>query len=86
MSPSLTPLPPQARTIGLIAHLPPPPAGAQPDTTAIVLNWSRLPNVQRIAATLCAPALAGIVAQVFIWNNSPTRISYDVRARGTLLH
>jgi hypothetical protein len=51
-----------------------------PDTTAIVLNWSRLTNVKNIASLLCHPTLDGIIAEVFIWNNSPKKISHKVGA------
>ncbi|KIY50515.1 hypothetical protein FISHEDRAFT_12158, partial [Fistulina hepatica ATCC 64428] len=36
-----------------------------PDTTAIVLNWSRLPNVIRIASLLCDEALDHAIARDF---------------------
>jgi len=49
-----------------------------PDTTVILLNWSRLPNVILIASVMCSPQLEGMVAQVFIWNNNP---SYDISLR-----
>ena len=52
---------------------------AQPDTTAIILNWSRFPNVKRIASLLCSPILDSVIAEVFIWNNSPNKITHDVR-------
>lgn len=50
-----------------------------PDTTAVVLNWSRFHNVQRIASLLCSPDLDHVIKEVFIWNNNPTQISYNVR-------
>lgn len=49
-----------------------------PDTTAVVLNWSRFPNVQRIASLLCSPDLDHVIKEVFIWNNNPTPIFYSV--------
>ncbi|KII93672.1 hypothetical protein PLICRDRAFT_101656 [Plicaturopsis crispa FD-325 SS-3] len=49
---------------------------ANPDTTAVVLNWSRLPNVVRIAAVLCDPLLTNPIGEVFIWNNSPRQLSF----------
>ena len=48
------------------------------DVTAIVLNWSRLENVVRIVALLCGPSLQDIIAEVFVWNNSPKRIDQEV--------
>ncbi|KAL5495126.1 hypothetical protein ACEPAI_588 [Sanghuangporus weigelae] len=41
------------------------------DTTAIILNWSRLQNVILISSILCGPWLDDVVAEVFIWNNNP---------------
>ncbi|KAL4069838.1 hypothetical protein V8B97DRAFT_640234 [Scleroderma yunnanense] len=54
----------------------PRPAGV----TAIVLNWSRLDNVVRIASLLCDESLQDIIAEVFIWNNSPQELNYEVRS------
>ncbi|CDO73103.1 hypothetical protein BN946_scf185007.g157 [Trametes cinnabarina] len=48
-----------------------------PDTTAVILNWSRFHNVLLITSLLCSPWLDNTIAQVFIWNNSPRRISYE---------
>jgi len=47
------------------------------DSTAIVLNWSRFPNVRRIANLLCSFELADIFDTIMIWNNSPIQISYQ---------
>lgn len=58
---------------------------ANPDTTAVVLNWSRLPNVLRISSLLCSPALEGVISEVFIWNNNPNPITFRVRTSGPLL-
>ncbi|KAI5997980.1 hypothetical protein EDD15DRAFT_2242871 [Pisolithus albus] len=52
----------------------------RPDVTAIVLNWSRLDNVVRIASLLCGESLFDTVAQVFIWNNSPEELTYETFA------
>lgn len=49
-----------------------------PDVTAIILNWSRLDNVIRIASLLCGPWLDDTIAQVYIWNNSPKSLSKEV--------
>ncbi|KAI0094456.1 hypothetical protein BDY19DRAFT_912836 [Irpex rosettiformis] len=48
-----------------------------PDTTAVILNWSRFPNVQRIAVLLCSSSLEKIILEVVVWNNSPQAISYE---------
>ncbi|KAI0314766.1 hypothetical protein OF83DRAFT_1135307 [Amylostereum chailletii] len=52
------------------------PHPSQPDTTAVVLNWSRFPNVRRIVALLCSPELSGTIAQIVVWNNNPIPFSY----------
>lgn len=49
-----------------------------PDVTAIILNWSRLENVIRIASLLCGPWLDDTVAEVYVWNNSPQKLSREV--------
>ncbi|KAI9056995.1 hypothetical protein FKP32DRAFT_1661484 [Trametes sanguinea] len=48
-----------------------------PDTTAVIMNWSRFPNVMLITSLLCSPWLDNTIAQVFIWNNSPRRLKYE---------
>ncbi|KAI0639935.1 hypothetical protein C8Q77DRAFT_1045439 [Trametes polyzona] len=48
-----------------------------PDTTAVLLNWSRFPNVLLITSLLCGPWLENTIAQVYIWNNSPRKLSYE---------
>ncbi|KAH7923245.1 hypothetical protein BV22DRAFT_1015771 [Leucogyrophana mollusca] len=48
----------------------------RPDVTAVVLNWSRLTNVIKIADTLCQSSLDDVIAEVYIWNNSPEELSY----------
>ncbi|KAI0660596.1 hypothetical protein C8Q70DRAFT_62413 [Cubamyces menziesii] len=48
-----------------------------PDTTAVILNWSRFPNVLLITSLLCAPWLDDTIAQVFIWNNHPKKLRYE---------
>jgi hypothetical protein len=51
-----------------------------PDTTAVILNWSRLPNVILLVALLCSTPLEGIIARVLIWNNRPdVKLTYNVR-------
>ncbi|KIJ66202.1 hypothetical protein HYDPIDRAFT_86812 [Hydnomerulius pinastri MD-312] len=49
-----------------------------PDVTAIILNWSRLENVIRIASLLCGPWLDDTIAEVLIWNNSPQKLSKEI--------
>ncbi|KAI0931514.1 hypothetical protein AcW2_000390 [Taiwanofungus camphoratus] len=49
-----------------------------PDTTAVVLNWARFPNVLLITSLLCGPWLDDTISQVYIWNNSPKRYTYEV--------
>ncbi|KAI0778708.1 hypothetical protein BD413DRAFT_511125 [Trametes elegans] len=48
-----------------------------PDTTAVIVNWSRFPNVLLIASLLCGPWLDNTIAQVFVWNNSPRTLTYE---------
>lgn len=43
---------------------------ALPDTTVVILNWSRLSNVILIASLLCGYWLEDIVAQIIVWNNN----------------
>ncbi|OBZ79106.1 hypothetical protein A0H81_01521 [Grifola frondosa] len=50
---------------------------ASPDTTAVILNWSRFPNVLLITSLLCGSWLEDTIAEVFIWNNSPRKLRYD---------
>lgn len=50
----------------------------QPDVTAIILNWSRLDNVIRIASLLCGSWLDDTIAEVYVWNNSPQNLSKEV--------
>ncbi|KAH9920241.1 uncharacterized protein BXZ73DRAFT_91971 [Epithele typhae] len=45
--------------------------------TAVILNWSRFPNVMLIASLMCAPWMENTIAQVFIWNNSPAKLRYE---------
>ncbi|KAH8120060.1 hypothetical protein DFH11DRAFT_1558066 [Phellopilus nigrolimitatus] len=54
-----------------------------PDTTAVVLNWSRLENVVLISALLCGPWLSSTIAQVLIWNNNPNITLGMKNFRGT---
>ena len=53
----------------------------QPDTTAIILNWSRLENVKQIVKHLCDPSLQTIIARVIVWNNNPNvPVGHSVRS------
>ncbi|KAI0756476.1 hypothetical protein C8Q80DRAFT_1128851 [Daedaleopsis nitida] len=49
----------------------------KPDVTAVVLNWSRFPNVMLITSLLCGSWLEGTIAEVLIWNNSPRKLSHE---------
>lgn len=49
-----------------------------PDTTAIILNWSRLSNVVRIVNLLCSKSLEKTIATVFVWNNSLQQLTEKV--------
>lgn len=53
-------------------------ATAKPDVTAVLLNWSRFPNVLLITSLLCGAWLEGTIAEVFVWNNSPRKLTYEV--------
>ncbi|KAI0800750.1 hypothetical protein C8Q74DRAFT_1454356 [Fomes fomentarius] len=52
-------------------------ASAKPDVTAVLLNWSRFPNVLLITSLLCGPWLEGTIAEVYVWNNSPRKLTYE---------
>lgn len=52
-----------------------PPSHDIPDTTAVVLNWSRLPNVIRIVSLLCQSSLDKTIAEIVVWNNSPKKLT-----------
>ncbi|KAI5836061.1 hypothetical protein K523DRAFT_400368 [Schizophyllum commune Tattone D] len=54
-----------------------PSRQSKPDTTAVVLNWSRLPNVIRIASLLCENTLDDVIASVVVWNNNPMALTYE---------
>lgn len=55
-----------------------PTVPRRPAVTVVLLNWSRLDNVIRIASLLCGESLQDTVAEVFVWNNSPQKLSYEV--------
>jgi len=48
-----------------------------PDTSAVVLNWSRFPNVLLITSLLCGEWLDDVISEVFIWNNNPRALTYE---------
>jgi len=47
--------------------------------SAIILNWSRFRNVVLIASDLCDPRLQDVITEIVVWNNSPRKISAEVR-------
>ncbi len=69
---------PEFDTYERVSTLPNATAEEIPDVTAVVLNWSRFPNVMLITSLLCAPWLNGTIAEVFIWNNNPRKLTYEV--------
>ena len=56
---------------------------ARRDTVAVVLNWSRFPNVRRIVSLLCSSELDSFMKRVLVWNNSLKPLTYQVRDRST---
>jgi hypothetical protein len=50
----------------------------RPDVTAVVLNWSRFPNVVRIVSLLCGTQLENTIAEIIVWNNSPRKLEQRV--------
>ncbi|KAF8560116.1 hypothetical protein OG21DRAFT_30345 [Imleria badia] len=65
-------------TRGIRVGLPTSNPQRLPDVTAIILNWSRLDNVIRIASLLCGPWLDDTIAEVYVWNNSPKKLSKEI--------
>ncbi|KAF9225549.1 hypothetical protein BS17DRAFT_751441 [Gyrodon lividus] len=63
--------------LGLRASQQAPAFPRLPDVTAIILNWSRLNNIIRIASLLCGSWLDDTIAEVHIWNNSPQKLSKE---------
>jgi hypothetical protein len=55
-----------------------PPRTQPADTTAIILNWSRLPNVVRIVDALCDQSLENTIVTILVWNNNPRALSQEV--------
>ncbi|KDQ13132.1 hypothetical protein BOTBODRAFT_396250 [Botryobasidium botryosum FD-172 SS1] len=47
------------------------PSPAHPDTTVILLNWSRFENVKLLVSHLCSHELQSVIAQIVVWNNNP---------------
>lgn len=54
-----------------------------PDTTAVILNWSRLPNVVQLVKVMCN-SLEDTLAEVLVWNNNPRPLTSEVSALGTV--
>jgi len=48
------------------------------NTTIVVLNWSRLANVNKIVSDICRELLHDTVHSAIVWNNSPRALSYEV--------
>jgi len=48
-----------------------------PDTTAVILNWSRFSNVVQLTKVMCG-SLQDTLAEVFIWNNNPVPLNESV--------
>ena len=48
-----------------------------PDTTAVILNWSRFSNVVQLAKVMCS-SLQDTLSEVFIWNNNPVSLNDSV--------
>ena len=55
------------------------------NTVAVVLNWSRFPNVRRIVSLLCSLGLDSFMKRVLVWNNNPKPLTYLVRECHPLL-
>lgn len=51
---------------------------SHPDVTAVILNWSRFPNVVRIVSLLCGSQLENTIAEIVVWNNSPRKLENRV--------
>ena len=48
------------------------------NTTVVILNWSRLPNVKHIISNMCDHLLDDTVANIIIWNNNPASLASTV--------
>jgi hypothetical protein len=59
-------------------RVPGPAVAGSPLITAVILNWSRLPNVVRIVSLLCSPSLNDKISSISLWNNSPRKLSGKV--------
>ncbi|KAI1793208.1 hypothetical protein LXA43DRAFT_1003413 [Ganoderma leucocontextum] len=60
-----------------VSGLPEVASAGTPNVTAVILNWSRFPNVMLIASLLCGPWLEGTISEVLVWNNSPRQLTYE---------
>lgn len=50
------------------------------DTTAVILNWSRLSNVVQLVKVMCSSP-QDTIAHVFVWNNNPQPLTFEVSSR-----
>lgn len=48
-----------------------------PDTTAVILNWSRFSNVVQLTKVMCS-SLQDTLVEVFVWNNNPVPLNESV--------
>ena len=48
------------------------------NTTVVILNWSRIANVKQIISNVCDHLLDDTVANIIIWNNNPTPLTFKV--------
>ncbi|KAJ3812394.1 hypothetical protein F5876DRAFT_87741 [Lentinula aff. lateritia] len=55
------------------------PSKQTADTTAVILNWSRFPNVVRIVSLLCLPELENTLANRLQITNSPSNLYFQAR-------
>ncbi|KAJ3929749.1 MAG: hypothetical protein NXY57DRAFT_1049860 [Lentinula lateritia] len=55
------------------------PSKQTADTTAVILNWSRFPNVVRIVSLLCHPKLENTLANRLQITNSPSNLYFQAR-------
>jgi hypothetical protein len=53
--------------------------GSTGNTVAVVLNWSRFQNVQRIVSLFCGSELDSIMKHILVWNSNPKPLTYLVR-------
>ncbi|KAF8910152.1 hypothetical protein CPB84DRAFT_1672881 [Gymnopilus junonius] len=51
--------------------------GNNPDTTVVILNWSRFHNVRKITSSICENLLEDVVDGIVVWNNNPRQIAFS---------